>query len=335
MPNRDESIQNFCREIVDYINSSNESTPEISEDTVKQASPQVLTLIKKTQIKVVKEIQQLIESGEQVEKLLNLYMIDQTLYNLHHQINKTEIIVAKNLYQAIKNEAKRHLKLIKKKRNEATKRYKRRLKINSLINLFCYPIGIASAFAGISYPDDVTFYLTITFLCIMQLFLFSNFWINGAKAKRDEVFQKYSSDSTKKAFKFLTPGHLITLLEPPSFAPRYHERFFKMLVQLAISYGWVPKKDIDVEDMIENGKKALEDAYSTQPTTFDPEYIEKWRKNFEEIQLGLHQRFGNSLYSFNLKTKETPSFYFEQYSAFKSSKLGENLHRFLKKTEYL
>lgn len=335
MPNRDESIQNFCREIVDYIESSSKSNPEISEDIVKQASPQVLTLIKKTQIKVVNEIHQLIESGEQVEKLLNLYMIDQTLYDLHHRVNETEIVVAKNLCQTIKKAAKKRLKYIKRKRNEAKRRYRRRLKVNSFINLLCYPIGIASVFAAISYPDAVSFYLTIGLLCVMQLFLFSNFWVNKAKAKRDEVFHHYNSIPTRKALTFLSPEHVIALLEPLSFAPRYHKRFFSMLVRLATSYGWIQNKEIEIDSMIETGKKALEDAYSTQPKIFDPTFINEWRKHFEEIQLEIHERFGTSLYSFNLKTKETPSFYLQEYKALKSSELGKNLHKFFEKTKKL
>lgn len=333
MPNRDESIQNFCREIVEYLNSSRHHSPEISEDAKQDASPEVLTLIKKTQIKVAKEIQKLIGDPDQIEKLLNLYVIDQTLYDMHHRINKSELTVSKHLCSAIKNTARKQLIKIKAKRKEAEKHYKWRLKRNSLINLICYPIGIASAFAGFTNPDDVTFYLTITLLCFMQIFLFTNFWINGAKAKKDEVFEENDPASIERALWFLTHDHLITLLEPPSFSPQYQDRFFNMLVQLALSFGWVPKNEIDIEDLIENGKKALEDAYSTLPSNFDPDLIHKWRKDFEAVQLGLHHLFGDSLYSFNQTTKQNPSFYLDRYSDLESSELGKNLHHFLKKTE--
>ena len=335
MSNRDESIKNFCREIVDYLASARQNSPEITEDAFQHASPEVLNLIKKTQIKVASIIHELVESGENKERLLNLYVIDTTLYQLHHRINKTENTVAATLCLKIKSTANQHLKSIYKKREEAENRFQRTIKWNNRIRILCYLVAIVCMFAGFAYPEYVGIYLSITLICLTQIFILGDLWRNGAKNKRDKVYLKNDPDPTKSALQFLSPDHLIFLLDPPSFSPEYHERYFIMLIELAKSYGWTAKKQIDIEDLIENGKLALEDAYSTLLTKFDPEFINQWRKDFEKIQTELHHLFGDSLYSFNQKINKNPFYYLKKFSSLLSSDLGRHLIQFLKKTELI
>ncbi len=335
MPSPDESIENFCKEIIAYLRQTQQHSPVPPHKPSTLNAPQTLGLIKKTQISVGEKIRELLESGKDEEKLLNLYVIDSTLYQLHHQNDQKEIAVLKKLCASIKTALTKQLTEIKSKRKAAEERFEKRVKWSNRMRVLCYIVGAVCAVLGFTNPDDVTIYLSITLLCLTQIFLFSDLWIGGAKTNKDRVFKANDPVAASAALTFLSPDHLIVLLEPPSYTPEYQERFVRMLVDLAIAWGWIPDEEVEIEDLMENSQVALEEAYSILPRSMDPAWIKKWRLSFEEIQLGLHHLFGDTLYQFNQKIKENLQYYYECFSELRESELGRHLQQFLKKTKYL
>ena len=335
MPNPDEWIENFCKEIVNYLTQQRQSSPDLSEEPSEQVSAHTLTLVKKTQLKVSEKIGELIESGEDKERLLNLYVIDSYLYELRHKIDQQERRILKILCSSIENSLQNHLKTAEIKRQGAKDRLEKRLKWNNQARVLCYIIGTVCVFLGFSDPVHVGIYFSITLVCLTQIFLLGDFWISGAKAHKEKVYEINDPKIISSALNFLNTDHLFVLLEPPCFAPDYQERFMRMLIHLTLSFHWMPKENIEIEDLMENSKAALEEAYSTFPVTYDPVLIKKWRIAFEEIQGELHHHFGESLYNFNTKIKTNPDFYLEKFSQIKSSETGRKTLKFLKKTKYL
>lgn len=335
MPNLDESIERFCNEITNYLSHERQSSPELSLEPSGEVSPHTLTEVKKTQIKVSEEIGGLLERKTEEERLLNLYALDSTLYKLRHEIDQKERHFLKNLCDSIEKALEIHIEGLKKKRQEADERLLKRAKWNNRIRVLCYIVGFVCAFLGFADPDNVGIYLSITLLCLTQIFLLGDFWINVAKSHKEKVNRNNDPEICLGSLKFLSEDHLALLLEPPCYDPAYQKRFVQMIVQLAFSYQWVPNEEVMKDNLMENSRAALDGAYSAQPNAFDPAFIKKWRLSYEEIQTELHQHFGGSVYQFTIKNQNNPLFYLERYSQIKTSELGKKIQNFLKKTKYL
>ncbi len=329
MESSDANILSFCEEIILYINDKRNTPPEFSGEIRSSESDETLEQIKKTQLQLFHAIHQLIDSQKQGGKLLNLYVIDETLYNLHRQINQKEQSLVKKLCQFIKKSLLDHQQVMEKSRKEAEARYSRADGWNDTIRFMCYLIAIVSTFAAFAYPSKARLYLWIILFCLAFTFLIGDAWKKNARQKRDRIFELNDPKIIESALAFLTPQSITTLLEPPSFSSKYQELFFQMLINLAISNQWAAREDVHFDDLMESAKIAFDKAYSNVAPHLISETVHEWKEEFEEIQAALHEHFKDSFYALNIKSRRDPLYFLSKYSEIATPSIEKKLKKFI------
>jgi len=335
MSNEQNAAQAFCQEIVRYLKDQQEGIPSISEVSQKEVSPGIQNLIKSTQERVNREIHTLLKDETNEERLLNLFVIDHSLYQLHRKLCEQERIQALHLSLKIEKSLKNHLKVLKKKRIKGTKRYRKHKKWITFIRVLSQLIGITTFATAFFYPQHGTPLLTTAIICAIYILLFEGVWNDIAHDRLKKEKRNSNPTLTKKSLEFVQSKNLQTLFEPISFTSDYQSRYFEMLIAIGSSSGWKPKRNKDLESFTENAKELFSTAYSTSSQPFDPKFISQWRDSLEIIQKGLHKHFGDSLKKFSEETKRDPLYFLKALTAFQHSSTAKALHSFLQQTESL
>ncbi len=335
MSEQPDAVQAFCQEIVRYLKGEQPTTPHLAHSSHFQTSSEIQSLLKQTQQHVIHKIRTLLEKKNDNETLLNLFVIDQTLYQLHQEYCKKETHTLLHLCLTIEKALKKHLKHLKRQRQEAEVKYEKDKKRITSFRITVQLISALSFITAFFFPVYAIPLFSIALTGFTLALIVAGMWENTAYKRLQSTTESSDPTLTQNTLQFLNEKHLKALFEPNSYSAKFIRNYFEMLTALGLCFGWIPNEQIDREDIIETACKAHLSAYFPSNKTGNADIIFRWRMNFEKIQEEIKRHFGSSLSLFNKKTKENPLYLLQAIHSFELSTNGKLLQSFLHETEFL
>lgn len=335
MSSDSDAVQAFCNEIIQYLKGKQTELPNLVDSSSSQTTEEIQTLLKKTQKQVSQKIQTLLEIKKNGHVLLNLFVIDQTLYQLHQTHSKKERITLLHLCLTIEKSLNKHLKELAKQQKLAEIQYNKHRKRNNLFNFTSLLVGAISFISAFFNPEYAIAFFSIALICFTHFLILGRMWRNSAFKKLQLERKKSDPSLTKKALIFLKPEHLKALFEEKSYTSEYQQNYFKMLIALGKCFDGALNEKINQEVILETAKNACLLAYSNTKKIGNADIIIHWRADFEKIQKQTKELFGRSLENFNAKTKSSPLHFLEVLESFRQSSTRMQLQQFLHDIEFL
>lgn len=210
---------------------------------------------------------------------------------------------------------------------------KNRDKFVRVLRLITIVTAFASFILAFQNPQYVTLLIPFPLICFVFLIPAENIWLKNIEEQIEKARKMANPLTAKRAMNFLNKPNALTnlqvLLEDPSEEAGYQQNYISMLVDIGSSCEWIDTKINHLEATVDTMQAILEESYSAEPKTFDPQFLKSWKKTFGELQHELKGYFGGKPVDFCKKTSKNPTYFLDCFRNFIKSDTAKRLKHFL------
>jgi len=332
-----------CKDIEQSIRKKNalpDPLPDRTLDEIKKGchfSSKNLAELKKTvdttKELLEKEIRKFSRSPAAQDRVAFLYHLLEQTYSLHIAFHSDDVKSIEMALERTRKNVPRLLKSAKQRYQKEKKNLHFKASLGKGLRMFTIVLAAISFYLAFQYPDYVSFLIPFPLFCFIFVIPALNLWLHVIEQRHSQAKTQADPTLANQVMTFLdrptAAADLFIMLDSPSIDPQYHRQYLDMLIDLGAAYGWFENKKGRFAAKKAAFHEAANEAYAFSATTYTEEFLNEWRKTFEELQKEVKDHFGHNLARFLKKTAQNPAYFLACFRRFLQSTTAAKLKSFL------